>query len=142
MWQKGHQIRWQFEWVTKKSDRIFTKNCDKFGASDLVTNYVTKRSPNKVTILVSHQKEWYNVHQKLWQIWCLTKCVTNIVTILITKFSESPNLSPNVSPNLSPNTLGLLYEFLRRRTDKDDNVFRGFLTLTTVALRERFKKKN
>ena len=55
------------------------------------------------------EKEWSNFHQKLWQIWCLTKCVTNIVTKLITKFSESPNLSLTLSPSLSPNTLGLLY---------------------------------
>ena len=58
---------------------------------------------------MSHQKEWWHCHQKLWQIWWLTKCVTNIVTRLITKYGESPNWSPNLSQNLSPNTLGLLY---------------------------------
>ena len=120
MWQKDHQIRWQHKWVTKKSDGIFTKNCDKYGDSQNVSPTLSPDwSQNKVNhqidhqichkILLSHQKEWWHCHQKLWQIWWLTKCVTNNVTRLITKYGESPNWSPNLSQNLSPNTLGLLY---------------------------------
>ena len=63
MWQKGHQIRWQFKWVTKKSDRIFTKNCDKFGAS---RNVSPTLSPDWSQNSVNHQICHHICHQIPW----------------------------------------------------------------------------
>ena len=67
MWQRGHQIGWQFRWVTKKSDSIVTKNCDKFGDS---TNMSPTLSPdwsqNTVNHQIGHQICHKICHQTPW----------------------------------------------------------------------------
>ena len=56
MWQRGHQIGWQFRWVTKKSDSIVTKNCDKFGDSKNVSPTLSPDwSQNTVNHQIGHQ---------------------------------------------------------------------------------------
>ena len=79
MWQKGHQIRWQFEWVTKKSDKIFTKNCDKFGASQNVSPTLSPDwSQNSVNHQLCHQIHHQICHQIPWGSYMLNSYIDGI----------------------------------------------------------------
>ena len=73
MWQRGYQIGWQFRWVTKKSDSIVTKNCDKFGDSknmsptlspDWSQNTVNHQIGHQICHKICHQTPWGSYMQK------------------------------------------------------------------------------
>ena len=75
MWQRGHQIGWQFRWVTKKSDSIVTKNCDKFGDSknmsptlspDWSQNTVNHQIGHQICHKICHQTPWGSYMPKAW----------------------------------------------------------------------------
>ena len=67
MWQRGHQIGWQFRWVTKKSDSIVTKNCDKFGDSKNMSPTLSPDwSQNTVNHQIGHQICHKICHQTPW----------------------------------------------------------------------------
>ena len=60
MWQKGHQIRWLYKWVTKK--------CDIALSQTIVTNMVT------------HKMCYQHCHQIDHKIRWITKLITKFVT--------------------------------------------------------------
>ena len=67
MWQKGHQIRWQYKLFTKKCDSIVTKNCDKYGDSQNVSPTLSPYwSQNKVNHQIDHQICHNICHQTPW----------------------------------------------------------------------------